>query len=199
MNEIKIGNQVWASNNLNVSVFSNGDNILEVKDAKEWIKICDDGIPAWCFYENNFNNENNFGKLYNWPAVSDSRNLAPKGWRIPNDNDWQVLADFLQERKSISNNIISSLISRDVAIKLKSESGWLSNYGNNETGFNAVPAGGRFSFALFNALGTHANWWSSEGFDTEISWYRYLCDSNNDFYKNPAGKHYGLSIRCLKN
>jgi hypothetical protein len=35
--EIKIGNQVWFSKNLDVDKFRNGDTIPEVKSSKEWM------------------------------------------------------------------------------------------------------------------------------------------------------------------
>jgi uncharacterized protein (TIGR02145 family) len=36
-----------------------------------------------------------WGKLYNWFAVNDSRGLAPDGWHIPSDIDWDILTAYL--------------------------------------------------------------------------------------------------------
>jgi len=33
--------------------------------------------------------------LYNWYAVDDKRNIAPKGWHIPSVDEWQILVDYL--------------------------------------------------------------------------------------------------------
>jgi uncharacterized protein (TIGR02145 family) len=36
-----------------------------------------------------------YGKLYNWYAVSNPKNICPSGWRIPDDHDWSELANHL--------------------------------------------------------------------------------------------------------
>ena len=93
--EVTIGKQVWMSENLNVDKFRNGDPIPEAKTDEEWEKAGENGEPAWCYYNNNPDNGDRYGKLYNWFAVNDPRGLAPEGWKIPSDEDWTRLTDFL--------------------------------------------------------------------------------------------------------
>ena len=38
MNSVKIGNQEWSSENLNVDHFNNGDEIQQVESAEDWLK-----------------------------------------------------------------------------------------------------------------------------------------------------------------
>lgn len=137
LNEVIIGNQIWMKNNLNVSVFCNGDSIPEAKTDSEWDYAINNGKPAWCYYNNNPDNGKKFGKLYNLYAISDKRGLAPKGWKIPSDNDWIYLADFLGG-SGIAGN------------KLKSKEYWVNNncstyYMLNENQFTGLPCGTRFS------------------------------------------------------
>lgn len=40
-------------------------------------------------------NLDDYGRLYNWYAVDDSRGLCPSGWHVPTDGEWPVLTDFL--------------------------------------------------------------------------------------------------------
>ena len=70
---VKIGEQEWMSQNLNVDHFRNGDILPEVKTKEEWVKAGEENQPAWCYYENNPSNGEKYGKLYNWYAVSDLR------------------------------------------------------------------------------------------------------------------------------
>jgi uncharacterized protein (TIGR02145 family) len=93
--EIKIGPQIWATKNLDVITFRNGDTIPEAKTNEEWKKAGEEGKPAWCYYDNDPENGKKYGKLYNWYAVNDPRGLAPKGWHVPSDAEWIVLIDYL--------------------------------------------------------------------------------------------------------
>jgi uncharacterized protein (TIGR02145 family) len=92
---IKLGDQTWMSNNLNVDKFNNGDIIKEIKTEDEWKDAIKSKSPAWCYYDNNIENGKKHGKIYNWYAISDPRGLAPLGWRMPLKNDWVKLFDEL--------------------------------------------------------------------------------------------------------
>jgi uncharacterized protein (TIGR02145 family) len=113
-NQIKIGNQTWSIKNLDVSTFCNGEIIPQAKTDEEWKRASNDKKPAWCYYNNDLKNGAKYGKLYNWYAVSDSRGLAPTGWHIPTDEEFNELISFLG-----GNN--------QAAQKLKSNNGW-ANY-----------------------------------------------------------------------
>ena len=47
--EVKIGNQIWMTKNLNVSRYRNGDPIPEVTDPTQWGNLT---TGAWCYYSN---------------------------------------------------------------------------------------------------------------------------------------------------
>ena len=46
---------------------------------------------AYCAYDNNQNNADIYGYLYNWHAAHDNRQIAPEGWHVPTDQDWKEL------------------------------------------------------------------------------------------------------------
>ena len=123
--DILIGKQIWSSENLKVSTFKNGDNILEARTKEEWINADENNIPAWCYFDNDLENGNKFGKLYNYYVINDERGLAPDGYIIPSKNDWLSLFKFIG--------------GTETACKiLKSESLWDSP-GNKTFGFNVLP------------------------------------------------------------
>jgi uncharacterized protein (TIGR02145 family) len=93
---VTIGNQVWMTENLNVDKFSSGDIISEAKTDEAWIKAGENKQPAWCYYDNDPQKGDKYGKLYNWYAVADARGLCPAGWHAPSDDDWTVLTDYLR-------------------------------------------------------------------------------------------------------
>ncbi len=108
---VLIGEDYWLTSNLGVTSFSNRDGILEVSTPEKWIEVCTKGIPAYCYYDFNSANAEKYGAIYNYSAISDARNLCPKDFHIPTENEWYAL--------------IMNLGGRDVAgTKLKSDNNW---------------------------------------------------------------------------
>ena len=189
-NPVKIGNQTWMSENLNVDAFLNGDQIKEAKTARKWKKMARKHKPAWCYYENKTVNGNVYGRLYNWYAVNDSRGLVPCGWHVSTDKEWAELVEFCG--------------GEDVAgIKLKSVKGWkehvnnLSN-GNNKSGFNGLPGGYRFSNGDFFYKGNFGYWWTSTQENEEKAYSRDQGFDKSSVGKESSEKAYGMSVRCIK-
>jgi len=79
------GSTQWMSQNLNVDRYRNGDPIPEVSDPGAWQGLT---TGAWCHVDGNPGNDAAYGKLYNWYAVTDPRGLAPYGWRVPSDGEF---------------------------------------------------------------------------------------------------------------
>ena len=83
---VKIGDQWWMSENLNVKSYRNGAIIPNITDSAGWVQLQTGG---YCIYNNGNNQSNEPGILYNWNAVNNSSGLAPAGWHIPTDDDWK--------------------------------------------------------------------------------------------------------------
>jgi uncharacterized protein (TIGR02145 family) len=185
---IVIGKQTWASTNLNVVVFRNGDTIPEARSATEWYKMEKEKKPAWCFYNNDPANGEKYGRLYNWYAVNDKRGLAPKGWHIPSDNEWSVLTTYLGGNETS-------------AIALKSATQWQSSQStkttrNNINKFNAVPAGSRTTEGVFSGSGKTSYWWTSTPSSNGAAWLRTIRTESNKVFR--LNMECGLSVRLIK-
>jgi uncharacterized protein (TIGR02145 family) len=186
---VTIGDQVWMAENLNVDKFRNGDPIPHAQTAEEWKQAGEKGQPAWCYYDNDPANGKIYGKLYNWYAVSDWRGLAPEGWRIPSDEDWEKL--------------IKLLGGKDVAggkLKATDTTYWKSpNVGaTNETDFTALPGGSRHTDGLFGSMSNYGGWWSSVEGGAASAWSRYLGYGSAQVSRYNGPKVSGFSARCLK-
>ena len=89
---VKIGNQEWMTENLRTTKYSDGTAIPNVTGDTEWGNLI---TGAWSHYDNDNQNDSTYGKLYNWHAASDLRNVCPTSWYVPIDAEWTVLTDYL--------------------------------------------------------------------------------------------------------
>jgi uncharacterized protein (TIGR02145 family) len=183
---VTIGSQVWATKNLSVNRYRNGDIIPQLTDFNQWRSAT---TGAWCWYENDSANyAASYGRLYNWYAVNDPRGLAPAGWHIPSIAEWTTL--------------ITTLGGASVAGgALKSTSGWTApNKGaTNSSGFSGLPGGERgiSQFAIGGTpqyIGYYGRWWS---FGADGTFYT-LSHISSSIFSQGAPKHYGFSVRCVK-
>jgi len=180
--EVKIGNQVWLAENLNVATFRNGDSIPESRSQEDWIYAGKNSQPTWCYFYNDTAKGSKYGRLYNWYAVNDPRNLAPVGWHISSNDEWNTLVSFLGE---------------EAEKKIKSKSGWTVNNGNNSSGFSGLPGGMRSDLGIFVDADNNGYWWCSHEDFADFATKRCLL-SGSIFACTSYDKGSGLSVRCLK-
>jgi len=172
MKTVKIGSQEWATEDLKVTKFRNGEDIPLVMDNDEWTELT---TAAYCISPDGH-------YLYNWYAVNDLRGLAPEGFHVPTDEEWTELTDFLGGKHAAGK-------------KMKTEE-W---GGTNESGFSALPGGFRFYYnGAFSLEGDLGNWWSSIADGTANAWYRNLTSDNDNVYRNYYYQRNGFSVRCLQ-
>lgn len=81
---------IWLKQNLDVTTYNNGDVIEHAQTEEEWKAANENKIGAWCYYDN----DPDKGILYNKYAVNDNRGLAPSGWHIPTDIEWNNLINL---------------------------------------------------------------------------------------------------------
>jgi|GEM_PF-2232629 len=86
-NTVMIGKQLWMVENLKTTRFNDGTPIQMIIENDEWHHLHIDG---YCFWENNIKYKNSKGAYYNWHAVNSGK-LAPKGWHIPSESEWECL------------------------------------------------------------------------------------------------------------
>ncbi|MGN6490354.1 MAG: fibrobacter succinogenes major paralogous domain-containing protein [Agriterribacter sp.] len=176
---IKIGNQVWMTEDLRVTHFRNGDTIPEVAEPALWKYI---QKPA-------YNKNNTQGYLYNWHAMNDPRNIAPAGWHVATEAEWNILIKNLGGTSFAGG-------------ALKDGSAWADNQATvNESGFSALPAGKINSDqGLYELLGREAYYWIkpllSTGDATAASFN--IKSSDNSIQMQKSKKADGLSLRCIK-
>ena len=195
-----IGSQIWMVENLKTTKYRNGDPIPGETDNLLWNGL---STGAQCSYANDVNNATNYGRLYNWYAVNDPRNLAPVGWHIPTDAEWKILTDYLT-----NNGYGYGGYGSEIGKSMAAKSGW-SSYGtmgtigndpatNNRSGFTGLPGGSRLTNGAFSGITNHGLWWSSSANLATDAWVRYLSYGGGGVGNPSYNKHFGLSVRCVK-
>jgi len=186
---VQIGGQLWMSENLRTTKYRNNDVIPNVVSNQIWSTL---NTGACCSYNNTLNPDTvyTFGRLYNWYAINDVRNLAPSGWRIASDSEWTVLSDFLGGMDLAGGKL------KDKCLNF-----WhLPNTGaTNETGFTSFPGGYRFMDGTFDEFGNWCVWWTSSSSSANGAPTRALFFDDLGLGRDISNKKDGFSIRCIKN
>jgi uncharacterized protein (TIGR02145 family) len=186
---VKIGDQIWMAENLKTERYANGDLIPNVRGGSEWINL---NTGAWCNYDNSIYNQYTYGKLYNWFAVADYRNICPIGWHVPTDAEWTVLIDYLGG-EFVAGNKMKSIGLEYWNWKNPNENA------TNESGFSGLPGGLRIGdYDKFINVSANGFWWSSTESSVTSAWYRSLSYNDEGASRSYGDKQRGFSVRCLK-
>jgi hypothetical protein len=166
---VTIGSQVWMAQNLKTIKYNDGTAIPLVIDGAAWTALL---TPGYCWPNNDDANKATYGALYNYYVVDPAINGGKNGEAAAGGK-----------------------------LKEAGTAHWQTpNTGaTNETGFTALPAGGRGSYGAFGVPGTGTNFWTSTEYEAHSAWERFLSFSNSNVHTEFYGKGNGISIRCLKN
>lgn len=199
---VTIGEQVWMSENLRTTRYSNGDYIGTTSVSTLDISSETEPKYQWA-YDGKEKNISSYGRLYTWYAIKDDRNICPTGWHIPSYNEWMTLSDYLT-----NNSYGFEGNGNDIAKSLAAQSGWVtvSTAGiagndltsNNTSGFGALPGGYRQSNGTFYSFGMGGYWWSLNETSTMFASNRYIRFGGKSFNRGSNNKAFGFSVRCLR-
>jgi uncharacterized protein (TIGR02145 family) len=205
-NTVKIGTQVWMSENLKTTKYNDGTTAIpNITDNTAWAALT---TGAYSWYNNDVTNKNSYGALYNWYAVDNNaatkaasnggKNVCPTGWHVPTDAEWTTLTTYLTN-SGYGYGGSGSNIGKSIA----ATSGWTASEtagtigndqaSNNSSGFAGFPDGSRIYDGTYSSIGTSGYWWSS----TE-AYYRAMTFRYSNVSSGSNSKGYGFSVRCLR-
>jgi len=186
-----IGNQQWMTKNYRCTKYADGTPIPNLTLAADWIA---DATGAYCSYDNNASNIQDYGLLYNSYAVENAHGLAPAGWRVPTQTDIETLVSYIGG-ESVGGG----------KLKTAGLNYWDSpNTGaTNEYDFNGVGAGYRlFSDGIFESIKSSSFIWSTTPAIADPN-NRYagmvLQYNNNSVSSNDnTNRENGFSVRLMR-
>jgi uncharacterized protein (TIGR02145 family) len=191
---IVIGTQEWMAENLNTSVYRNGDVIPTGLSNVEWENTINTQQGAWAYVNNDPSYACPYGKLYNWYTCADSRGLCPVSWHVPTDAEWSVLTMYLG-----GGGVAGGKMKTAGTIEATSGLWFSPNIGaTNSSGFSGAPGGFRNSIGDWGYIGYLSEWWSSSEDGALNAWDRAMFHNYSSADRFNLTKHFGLSVRCLR-
>lgn len=127
-----------------------------------------------------------YGRLYRW---EDALSACPAGWHLSTEYEWQALerAIGLPEDEIEGRRNRGTLEGRH--LKPDGDSGFDAQYGGWR----------RYEDGSFKEPGTALAIWTATEADPLHAWHRDVDDGDDMVWRSPVVKHYGLSVRCVRN
>jgi uncharacterized protein (TIGR02145 family) len=207
-----IGNQEWMAKNLKSTKYRNGAPIsTELSEYNEGFTIYS---HSWI---DNLNTSlavvNAYGALYNFYAVTDHRGLCPVGWKVPDENDFETLKNYVIETMDSSNDPwhpdavgshlrsarqVNSPLGSPFTTSVHPRWGSSKSYGRDTFGFSGLPGGQASGGNSFYGIGHEGSWWTST---RRMGIYGLALRLNffyNDLNPGNGGNWVARSVRCIK-
>ena len=177
---VEIGGKRWMAENLNYKT---------------------DG--SW-YYNNNFLNYHNYGRLYTWEAAMKA---CPAGYHLPSAEEWDGLEEAVGGNRKPDDNTDGRY---GAVRRLKAKRGWVwddyydvSSNGTDDYGFSALPGGWCCGeHCECHRVGNIGLWWTAteklcNGCDE--AYYRRMSynDDKAEEFESVNPKEYGYSVRCV--
>jgi uncharacterized protein (TIGR02145 family) len=185
-NKVIVGAQTWLVEPLKATKYADGTSIPILTSNASWDA---DTAGACCYYNNDPVYAEVYGLMYNWYAVHNAHGIAPAGYHVATNADWEALIASVGGWEHGGGSL------KEVGIAHWS----INNGATNSTGFTAVPGGQRQSNnGAFNSLGDYGVWWSADSYSVGkarayyiLGYYDYITQGNFD-------KPMGFSVHCVK-
>jgi len=190
---IQIGDQVWMAENLKVTHYNDGSEIPTGYSDLEWTSL---STGAYAVYENDSSNAEIYGNLYNWYAIDLETGVCPEDWHVPTDGEYTSLSDYLG-----GESVAGAKLKECTLGSCPESDYWNSpNTGTtNESGFTGLPGGYRNYYGgYYLGMGYYGYFWSSTEYGNYNAWHRELNYDYSGVYRFSTNKHYGFSVRCIR-
>jgi uncharacterized protein (TIGR02145 family) len=197
---VQIGTQIWMAENLKTKKYRDGSAITNVQDSATWGSTTS---GAWCDFHNDPAEGNYYGRLYNYYAVSDARNIAPLGWHVATNAEWnkmEVYSDSTVDTTALGGT--GALIGR--IMKEGCNTRWQfydSTAGWNSAGFTALCTNFRNSSGAWSLAPNNNHddsFWTATPYNTNMAWNKSFRWCTRDIYSLFNFKRAGASVRCIK-
>ncbi len=189
---IRLGDQIWMAENLRA---------LKYHDESD--------IPSVRVYADKEENAKEYGRLYTWDAVmrggadkdGNVQGPCPRGWRVPTDNDWKELEEYIGVPSGELNNIAWRGTIEGGMLKETGTEFWEApNTEASNTTLFAAKGGGHYNVGLgYTGWHLQALFWTATQAQPTSAWNRTLRSAGGEIGRYEANTDQMLSVRCIKN
>ncbi len=183
-NAVTIGFQTWLVQNLKTTKYNDGTAIPFISDTSSW------GATTTGAY--NYYDLNRYGAVYNQYAIQ-TQKLAPAGWKVPSDEDYDQLVAYLNSNASSQGD------SAWCSLRATGTVYWEApNEGaTNKSGFTAI-ATPTYSAYDWNISNQSTIFWTTS-YRSEVAYGTFGISLGVPFLMSmPGYTANGYSIRCIK-
>ena len=197
---LQIGSQIWMAENLKTTKYRDGSVIPNVKDSATWAST---NNPAYCNFRNLPEEGNYYGRLYNYYAVADNRNISPKGWHVATNAEWNLMEKYIDETVDTTaiggtGMKIGRILKEGCTTRwqyMDSTAGW------NSAGFTALCTNFRTATGTWS-LAPNDNhddaFWTSTPYNSNMAWGKSFRWCYPDIFNIFIYSRAGQSVRCIK-
>ena len=128
-------------------------------------------------YNDDMNNVVKYGYLYDWDTAN---KIAPVGWHLPTNDEWQTFANSLSDSRNVTEIYTKIIL-------------------GGSSGFNALLSGFRFADNTYNYIGNACFFWSATPYEDSAA-VDFGCISSNKVANVTINyRNCGFSVRFFKN
>ena len=198
---VQLGSQCWMAENLRSTQYSiSGGPTLELLESSEYTN----GTAYYGYPNNNSQNEEQYGLLYNWKAAMGgsseeyTQGICPDGWHVPSLNEFETMRTTTASQYAagkLAGGITGTWISSN-------ETAAPGNYNykeRNVSGFGAMPAGCHNKNWLNQLFRNQALVWSSTEINSDDNAQALVLSYESDFTQITGYYETScLSVRCVR-
>jgi len=197
---VQIGNQIWMEENLKTTKYRDGSSISNVTDSATWGSTTN---GAWCNFLNDPAEGAYYGRLYNYYAVADSRNLCPAGWHVAKNAEWNIMEKLIDSTvDTTALGVTGAEIGR--ILKEGCNTRWQyydSTAGWNSAGFSALCTNFRNSTGAWSLAPNNNHddsYWTASPYNVNMAWSKSFRWCTRDIFSIFNYKRAGSGVRCIK-
>jgi uncharacterized protein (TIGR02145 family) len=154
-------------------------------DGKHWMAAnLNVNVPGSYCYDDQEQNCNQYGRLYTWQVARESCSHLGDGWRLPDDSDWQRMAESYSGIQEVSGD--------------ESKKAYKALIVGGSARFNLVFGGGREPNGGYKRKDAHGFYWTASEISQNTAWFYNLGTGGEMVTRHEGEKDRALSVRCIR-